>query len=96
VAKLTVVAKVVAKQEWVEAVKSELLKLVEPTRAEAGCIDYTLHQDRVDPAVFIFHETWESEACLAEHMNAPHFMAYISAVDGKIADKVVHRMSRIA
>jgi len=95
-AELTVVATVVAKQEYLEEVKSELLKLVEPTRAEAGCIDYTLHQDRVDPAVFVFHETWESEACLEQHMNAPHFRAYISAVEGRIADKLVRRMDRIA
>ena len=95
-AKLTVVATVVAKREYLEEVKGELLRLVEPTRAGAGCIDYTLHQDREDPAVFVFHETWESEACLEQHMNAPHFRAYICAVEGRIADKLVRRMNRIA
>ena len=95
-AQLTVVARVVAKKECVEAVKTELLKLVAPTRSEAGCIGYTLHQDNDDPAVFIFYETWESDASLEQHMHAPHFTAYISAVDGKIADKAVHRLNRIA
>lgn len=95
-AKLTVVARVVAKKEWLDEVRGELLGLVPPTREEAGCLGYTLHQDNDDPSVFIFYETWESEEALARHMNAPHFTAYISAVEGKIADKVVHRMRVIS
>jgi quinol monooxygenase YgiN len=93
--KLTVVATVVAKQECVEAVKAELLKLVAPTRLEAGCLEYTLHQDIDDPCLFIFYETWENEAALADHMNSPHFRAYINAVEGMIAEKAVRRMSEI-
>jgi len=45
VSKITVVAKVVAKKVDVEAVKTELLKLILPTRKEGGCIEYRLHQD---------------------------------------------------
>ena len=93
--KLTVVAKVVAKQGSVEKVRSELLKLIEPTRKENGCIEYNLHQDNEDPAVFVFHETWENLACFEKHMNTDHFRRYISAVDGLIEDKTVHKMTRI-
>ncbi len=93
--KLTVVAKVVAKQGSVEKVRSELLKLIEPTRKEDGCIEYNLHQDNEDPAVFVFHETWDNLACLEKHMNTDHFRSYISAVDGLIEDKAVHKMTRI-
>lgn len=93
--RLTVVAKVVAKKESVESVKSELLKLVAPTRGEEGCIDYTLHQDNDRPALFIFHENWENAACLEKHLNSDHFQEYIRGVDGLIEEKVVHRMTRI-
>lgn len=92
---LTVVAKVVAKKEAATIVRSELLKLVTPTRNEAGCIEYRLHQDHDDPAVFIFYETWESGACLARHMESDHFRNYVSAVDGMLEEKVVHRMTAI-
>ena len=71
--KLTVIAKVVAKRVSVEAVKAELLKLIEPTRKENGCIEYNLHQDNEDPTVFIFYENWESAACLEKHTNSDHF-----------------------
>lgn len=92
---VTVVAKVAAKKESAERVKSELLKLVAPTRKEEGCIEYRLHQDNDDPAVFIFYENWESEACLGRHMTSDHFKAYVSATDGLIEEKVVHKMSGI-
>jgi len=93
--KLTVVAKIVAKRESVESVKSELLKLIMPTRKEEGCLEYNLHQDNEDPAVFVFYETWESLACLEKHMNSEHFKNYVNAVGSMIEEKVVHKMTRI-
>ena len=92
---LTVVAKLVAKKESVESVKSELLKLIAPTRKEDGCIEYNLHQDNEDPALFIFYETWECAACLEKHINTDHFKAYVRTVEGMIKEKVVNKMTRI-
>jgi quinol monooxygenase YgiN len=92
---VTIVAKVVAKKECLETVKAELLKLITPTRNEEGCIEYTLHQDNQDPNVFIFYENWSSEACLARHMESAHFNSYISAIDGLIEEKAVHKMTHI-
>lgn len=93
--RLTVVAKVIAKKDSVVIVKSELLKLVEPTRKENGCIEYHLHQDNEEPSVFVFYETWESLACLESHMNTEHFKSYVNTVGGLIEEKVVHKMTRI-
>ena len=95
-APLTVVAKVVAKKEFVENVKSELLQLIMPTRSEDGCIAYHLHQDNEDPAVFVFYETWENRACLANHMTTDHFRNYVNAAGSMIEEKIVHTMTRIA
>lgn len=93
--KLTVVAKVVAKTDSVKTVKAELMRLIEPTRKEEGCIEYNLHQDNENPAVFVFYETWESLACLESHMSSDHFKSYVNAVGSLIEDKVVHKMTRI-
>jgi quinol monooxygenase YgiN len=92
---LTVVAKVTAKKDSVDNVKSELLKLITPTRKENGCIEYNLHQDNDDPAVFVFYETWESLTCLENHTNTDHFKSYVNAVGSLIEEKVVHKMTRI-
>ena len=92
---VTVVAKVTAKSDAIEAVKTELIKMLEPTRQEEGCIEYRLHQDNENPAIFVFYENWKNLACLEQHMNSPHFQAYVAAVGDLIADKIVHKMTEI-
>jgi quinol monooxygenase YgiN len=93
---VTVVAKLTVKAAAIEAVKTELLKMIAPTRAEEGCIEYRLHQDNDDPTVFIFYENWESLVCLERHMESEHFKCYVAAVGDLIADKIVHKMTCIA
>lgn len=92
---LTVIAELIVKEEFIETVKTELLNLIEPTRLEEGCIEYRLHQDNDNPKVFIFFEIWENLSCLERHMDSPHFKNCISAVEGMIVEKNVHKMTRI-
>ena len=93
--KIVVVAKVVAKKEFLPSVKSSLLNLIAPTREETGCIDYTLHQDIDDPSVFVFYETWENLSSLENHLESDHYQAHARNVKGMIDDKEVFRMTRI-
>jgi quinol monooxygenase YgiN len=95
VPQITVVAKVVAQKAAVEAVKIELLKLILPTRNESGCIEYRLHLDNQDPAVFFFYEIWDDDVSLAKHINTDHYKAYVKAVDGMIENKIINKMTRI-
>ena len=93
--RLTVVAEIKAKKESVESVGNELQKMIIPTRNEDGCIDYRLHLDNDDPAVFILYENWERVDCFEAHKNTGHYKAYVSALDGLIEEKVVHKMTLI-
>jgi len=93
---LTVIARVVAKKNYEEALRVELLKLIAPTRLEEGCLVYTLHQDNIDPALFIFYETWASSAALEAHRNSPHFLRYVATVGSMLKEKDVHLLTRIA
>ena len=92
---VTVVAKLIANRNSVEAVKAELIKMIEPTRREEGCIAYRLHQDNNDPSVFVFYESWQDLACLVQHTQSNHYQAYIAAVGNLISDKVVHKLTEI-
>lgn len=92
---VTVFAKVTAKSDAIEVVKAELIKMLPPTRQEEGCIEYRLHQDNDNPAVFVFYENWKNLACLEQHMNSQHFRAYVAAVGDLIAEKIVHKMTEI-
>lgn len=93
--KLTIVARILAKEEKREHVKSELLKLIEITRAEKGCINYDLHQDNENPNFFLFYENWENRELWQEHMKNKHLAEYLKATDGEVEEFVVHEMSAI-
>ena len=95
-ANLTIVANIHARADRIELVKAELLKLVEITRAEDGCIQYDLHQDNEDPAHFMFFENWESRDLWQTHMNAPHLAAYVAATDGAVEKFTLNEMTKVA
>lgn len=91
---LTIVARIEAKKDKVDLVKSELIKLIEPTRKEQGCLQYDLHQENENPAIFIFYENWENRELWKIHMNNDHLKAYIEATDGAVENFTVNEMSR--
>jgi len=91
---LTIVARIEANPDKVEFVKAELLKLLEPTVKEAGCIQYDLHQDNENPAVFVFYENWESRELWQEHMNNTHLAEYMNATEGTVASFTLNEMTK--
>ena len=94
-ANLTIVAHITAKPESVDLVRAELLELIEPTRAEDGCVQYDLHQDDEDPTRFLFFENWSSREQWQVHMKSPHLEAFIAATDGAVADLAIQEMTQI-
>lgn len=93
--KLTLIARILAKTEKRELVKSELLKLIEPTRAEEGCINYDLHQDNENLNLFIFHENWESSDLLQKHLANTHIAEYLKATEGAVEEFVLQKLTHI-
>jgi len=94
--KLTIVANIKARKGHVDLVKSELLKLIDTTRAEDGCINYDLHQDNENPAHFLFYENWTSRELWREHMESEHLGKYVKATEGAVEEFTVNEMSVIA
>ena len=90
---LIIVAKITAKESAKELVKAELLKLIEPSRNDKGCLQYDLHTDNNDPCTFLFYEKWETRELWQEHMNAPHLEAMGKATDGAIENVDVNEMT---
>ena len=65
-----------AKEGQEETVKNACIGLLEPTRKEKGCINYTLHMDPNDKGRFMFYENWESQELWALHLDTPHIKAF--------------------
>ncbi|MDX9972452.1 MAG: putative quinol monooxygenase [FCB group bacterium] len=92
---LTVVARIVAKKDSVEAVHGALLEILEPTRKEEGCIAYNLFRDTDNPAAFVMLEKWESAGHLDRHMATPHFAALGAAIDGKVEGLTISKLTQV-
>lgn len=95
-AHLTIVANIIAKADSIELVKAELLKLIDATRAEEGCINYDLHQDNKNPAHFVFYENWLTEELLQTHLASQHIAQYKSATEGATESFTLNKMTKLA
>lgn len=95
---LTVVANIQAKPRHESLVRADLAKLVAPTptRAEAGCLRYDLHEDRRIAGHFVFYETWESRELRQAHMRAPHIAASRTTTDGAVDELRLSEIARVA
>lgn len=92
---LTIVANITAKADKIELVKAELEKLIAPTLAEEGCLQYDLHQDNDNPAHFMFFENWPSRELWQQHMEAQHLKDYQSATEDAIEVFTLHEMTKV-
>ena len=95
--KITIIATFKAKEGMEGELREELLKLIEPSRSDEGCIDYHLHQGSDDPTIFIFYENWLNREFLERHSATPHvrqFRAKAAGLLEKPAEIVaLHRIS---
>lgn len=81
---LTVVAKIKAQLGSEGRVHHELIKLIAPTLAESGCLNYDLHCSVDDPTLFLFYENWESRFLWEQHMTAEHIKTFRENTEGLI------------
>ena len=72
--KVTVLATFKAKAGKEDALKKAIMACVAPTRAEAGCINYDLHQSSDDKGLFMLYENWVSKQLLEEHLEMPYLV----------------------
>ncbi len=92
---LIVCARVEAKKDKIDFVKSEAVKLVKPTRKEKGCVQYILHQDIERPEIFIFFEKWEDDAACELHMKKSHALEFVTAINKFVTKIDVSKLKQI-
>ncbi|MFG0266803.1 MAG: putative quinol monooxygenase [Rhodopirellula sp. JB055] len=95
-AHLTVVAHITAKEDQIDLVKSELLKLIPPTLSEPGCVNYDMHQDNENPAHFMFHENWESVELWQQHTAGQPLKDFGAATEGALEELKVYQLTRVS
>ncbi len=75
---LHLIAMFTAKRGRTDELRSLLESLVEPTREEAGCLDYRLMADTEDDRKFVFVEEWRDSAALDAHFKMPYLQHALS------------------
>ena len=55
-------------------------ELLEPTRGQAGCLDYVWAADPALPGRIYVYERWADEASLATHFAGPWYRQMLAAI----------------
>ena len=83
---LHVVARITGLPDKVQELEAVVSGLIEPTRAEPGCIQYDLIRNVESPQEFVFIEQWEGEAQLEEHLASAHIQAALAQLPSLLAE----------
>jgi quinol monooxygenase YgiN len=73
---LIIVAESIAKPGCEDELRTQLLTLIEPSRAEPGCVQYTLHENPDEPGRFLFYEIWKDDDAFVYHTKTKHFTEF--------------------
>lgn len=72
--------------------ESELAELLQgmcaPSRAEAGCVFYSLFKSTDEGGAFHFIECWKTQAALDAHREEPHYKAFRAKLPDLLAEPV--------
>ncbi|MBV7259576.1 putative quinol monooxygenase [Erythrobacter crassostreae] len=71
--------------------RDALTTMIEASRAEEGCIDYSYATDILDPSTMHIIEKWVDEAALVAHLQTPHMAAFQKAL-GDLDVKIIEVM----
>lgn len=86
--KVTVIAHANAVKGKEKELEKVLQALVEPTRAEKGCLNYDLHRSSENSGAFVFHENWVSQADLDAHLKTEHIARMVAASKDLLANPI--------
>jgi quinol monooxygenase YgiN len=73
---IVVIARLTVAPGQQEQFLSAAAALIEATRAEPGCNDYTLLRDTEHPERFVITEEWADSDAFRTHVASPHLAAW--------------------
>lgn len=94
---IVLVAALEVKPEFRQAVQDFFeAGMIAKSRAEAGNIQYDLHQSLENENMLMMIEIWANSAALDEHNASEHFQAFVAFVDGKLDGLDIKHLNKIA
>ena len=74
--------------------RAELLRVLDPTRAEDGCLGIRVFESLREPFVFAIHSEWVDEAAFDLHARLPHTVRFLEAAKQLLSHPVDGLRSR--
>jgi quinol monooxygenase YgiN len=65
--------------------RDELMRVLEPTRAEPGCVRIHLYESTRGPQIWFIHSEWIDEPAFDAHTELPHTVRFVGQVENLIA-----------
>ena len=91
---IVITGQIFTDKETYPALIARLRELVEPSRAEEGCIFYHMAEEDPKNGVILAAEAWESEEALNRHLSLPAIAKLLADFEGKFRNDVnVHEVS---
>jgi quinol monooxygenase YgiN len=74
--------------------REELLRVVEPSREEVGCMAMHLFESLREPVLFAIHSEWVDEAAFEVHARLPHTVRFLASAKELLTHPVEGLRSR--
>jgi quinol monooxygenase YgiN len=68
--------------------REEMLRVIERTRDESGCLSIRAFEALRDPLVFAIHSEWADEAAFELHAALPHTVRFLAAAEKLLSHPV--------
>ena len=71
-----------------ERLRTEVLAIVEPTRAEPGCIEFHLYEQTNASGTLFIHSRGKDDAAIDTHLQLPHMKPFLAVMDDLVTNQV--------
>jgi quinol monooxygenase YgiN len=83
---IVLIARLRITAEEIENFHQHVAEFLAASRAETGCIRFTVSEDIEQPSYFLFTEIWEDEDALESHESSPHLAYFKQQIAGSIVE----------
>jgi len=70
-------------------IRDALERVLDPTRAEPGCIRIHIYESVRGALTYFVHSVWIDEAAFDTHIELPHTQRFVAAVEDLLTEPLV-------
>ncbi|MBT3339673.1 MAG: antibiotic biosynthesis monooxygenase [Planctomycetes bacterium] len=82
-----IAAKLTAREGCIEELAEACGGMLDPSRAEPGCISYSFYMSVEKYGEILFFEEWKDQAAIDFHFATDHFQAFGPAIESYLASE---------